>query len=103
MFCSKCGNEISDQSVVCPNCGCATSNAVPTQQTQSTSAPVIEDGETKTLATCALVFSFLMPIVGLILGIIGTIKYKTESLKKQCIIAITISIVVWIIAAFIML
>jgi uncharacterized membrane protein YvbJ len=103
MFCPKCGNEISDQSVVCPKCGCPTSNEVPVQQQASTSAPMLENGEKKSLATCALVFSFLMPIVGLILGIIGTIKYKTEKLKKQCIIAIPISIVVWIISAVIML
>lgn len=26
MFCSKCGKEIMDEAVVCPNCGCATNN-----------------------------------------------------------------------------
>ena len=24
MFCKKCGKEIDDEAVVCPNCGCAT-------------------------------------------------------------------------------
>lgn len=23
-FCSKCGNQIADEAVICPNCGCAT-------------------------------------------------------------------------------
>ena len=23
MFCSKCGNEINDEAVICPKCGCA--------------------------------------------------------------------------------
>lgn len=26
MFCSKCGNEIHDEAVVCPKCGCPTEN-----------------------------------------------------------------------------
>lgn len=104
MFCQNCGNEINDNAVVCPKCGCPTENnsnnfsAAPA----ASNAPVIENGEKRTLADCALVFSFLMPIVGLILGIIGTIKYRTAKLKNKCIAAIPISIVVWIISALIM-
>lgn len=26
MYCQKCGSQIDDEAVVCPNCGCATSN-----------------------------------------------------------------------------
>ena len=26
MFCSKCGKEIMDEAVICPNCGCPTNN-----------------------------------------------------------------------------
>lgn len=26
MFCSKCGKEIANEAVICPNCGCATAN-----------------------------------------------------------------------------
>lgn len=26
MFCSKCGKEIADEAVICPQCGCATAN-----------------------------------------------------------------------------
>lgn len=32
-FCEKCGKEIMDEAVVCPNCGCATSKAKITPQT----------------------------------------------------------------------
>ncbi|MCM1113893.1 MAG: hypothetical protein NC397_00195 [Clostridium sp.] len=100
MFCSKCGNEINDQAVVCPNCGCSTGND--NQSMPLTDAPMIKNEEKKTLASCALVFAILMPIVGLILGIVGVIKYQTSELKKKCIAAIPISIVVWIITAVIM-
>ena len=26
MYCSKCGNVIDDEAVICPKCGCATNN-----------------------------------------------------------------------------
>ena len=26
-FCSKCGNELFDEAVVCPKCGCAADNS----------------------------------------------------------------------------
>ena len=29
MFCSKCGNEIDDEAVICPKCGCAVKGASP--------------------------------------------------------------------------
>lgn len=105
MFCQNCGNEINDNAVVCPKCGCPTENNGGNNVSAASAvsnAPVIENGEKRTLADCALVFSILMPIVGIILGIIGTVKYKTAKLKNKCIAAIPISIVVWIITTIIM-
>ena len=29
MFCSKCGNEIADEAILCPKCGCPTANYQP--------------------------------------------------------------------------
>ena len=26
MFCTKCGNEIMDEAIICPKCGCATNS-----------------------------------------------------------------------------
>jgi len=35
MFCSKCGKEIMDEAVICPNCGCPTNNYTqPRQETK---------------------------------------------------------------------
>ncbi len=96
-YCSKCGKEIMDDAVICIHCGCSTnSNAGFTPQN-----PIIQNKapeETKTLATCALVFSFLMPLIGLILGIVGACKYETPEYKSSSVSAIFISIVVWIIS-----
>lgn len=99
-YCSNCGKQLREDELFCSECGNAV-NAVPQQPIPAQPSapyqqPMVEE-EKKTLATCALAFAFLMPIVGLILGIIGAVKYKSEKLKKQCIIAIPVSIVVWVI------
>ena len=98
-FCSKCGKQLMDEAVICPGCGCAqpTTNAP-----ASTAGPVQSGampGETSGLATCAMVFAFLMPIVGLILGIIGCNKYKTPAFQKKCKNALIIS-GVWLAIGF---
>lgn len=96
MFCPTCGKELQDNAVVCPYCGCPTNNQ-PAQPVAApaTSAPMLENGETPGMATAALVCAFLFPLLGFILGIVGTVKYKTQSLKTRCIIAIPLSLIVW--------
>lgn len=111
-FCPNCGKELRDDELFCSECGNAVNAA--SQQTIQGQQPIYGQqpyspqqvpqaqypavsAEKKGLAVCALVFSFLMPIVGIILGIIGAVKYKTPKFKNQCIAAIPISIVVWII------
>ena len=53
---------------------------------------VKKKGETSTLSILAVVFAFLAPIVGLILGIVGISSYSDESLKAKFKGAIFISI-----------
>ena len=91
MFCSKCGNEIDNEALICPKCGCATANMA----LQKSTASAKTSEETDTLVNCAIVFAILAPIVGLILGIIGTVKYRNEEYKKKSIRAIFLSVIVW--------
>lgn len=91
MFCSKCGNEIDNEALICPKCGCATANMA----FQKSTASAKTSEETDTLVNCAIVFAILAPIVGLILGIIGTVKYRNEEYKKKSIRAIVLSVIVW--------
>ena len=127
MKCIKCGKELPENTQFCSECGASQKqNTQPQNQVQQAQygQPQYQDpmqqpqygqppyqnppqqqaskGD-KTLATCAVVFAFLMPIVGLILGIVGVCKIKDEKLKKQCILAIPVSIVVWIVGAIIMM
>lgn len=34
-YCSKCGNELFDEAVVCPKCGCATEDQAKTAETKN--------------------------------------------------------------------
>lgn len=118
MFCSKCGKEIDNSAVVCPNCGCPTGNSQPQQsaqayyqqqansQTAYNAQPMTPEQASATaesggLARAAIICAILFPIVGIICGIVGIAKYKDPTYKKQCIIAIPVAIVVWIISAII--
>ena len=102
MFCSKCGKEIFDEAVVCPNCGCMVKDFSQIKNRDNTENQKINEyGEKQGLAIAALACGFLIPIVGLILGIIGTVKYKTEKYKTMCIGAIVLSVVVWIISVLV--
>ena len=104
MFCPTCGNQIQDNAAICPNCGCPTNNQPPQQAVApATSAPMLENGETPGMATAAIVCAFLFPLLGLILGIVGAVKYKTPSLKSRSVIAIVLSLVVWVISMVVVL
>lgn len=70
MFCKNCGKEISDNAVVCPYCG-----------VQVSSLKTSERGTTCGIAIVGFVFSFLMPLVGLICSIIGRKKCNEEHLE----------------------
>ena len=56
-FCQKCGKEIMDQAVMCPNCGCAV-----------TPAPGnIQNNQNDKVNVGLVILSALFPIVGVIL------------------------------------
>ena len=59
MFCPKCGNQIFDEAVICPHCGC-----------QVQTAP-LKQNEANALGICAIIFSILGGWLGLVLSIIG--------------------------------
>lgn len=86
MFCAKCGKEINDEAVICPNCGCSTG-----KNSASPSAPAEEDKASGGLIAA----SILLPIVGVILGIVNLCKKKTKSGTTYLLVGI----VAWIVFA----
>ena len=74
MYCTKCGSEINDQAVICPNCGCATSNY---KQGNTTMATEDKNG----MAIAGFVCSFFSPLLGWIFGGIGLARAQKRNGK----------------------
>ena len=68
-FCAKCGKEILEEAVVCPNCGCAVTNPSVPQQ--------IADDQVS-VGLCVL--AALIPLFGIIYW---PLKYKETPKKAQ--------------------
>lgn len=73
MFCKNCGSQISDNAVVCPNCGV---------QVGKVSTENYEDKK-NTIAIVGFVLSFFFAIAGLVCSIIGYKKAKNEGYDNQ--------------------
>lgn len=82
MYCSKCGFEINDEAIICPKCGCYTNN-------QLKEKDVLEDN----ISVGLVILSILIPIVGVILGIINLCSKKTKSGTAYMIIGV----VAWVV------
>ena len=63
MFCRNCGQEISDEAVVCPHCGVATDKF----RLEENKPSVEKNG----IAVAGFVCSFFIPILGWVFGGIG--------------------------------
>ena len=61
-YCTKCGSEILDDAVICPNCGC--------------SVETKKNDETNGMAIAGFVCSFFIPLLGWIFGGLGLKKSK---------------------------
>ena len=69
MFCKKCGEEINNEAVVCPKCGCSTK--------QENIDPKFRESKTG----IGVLMGLFLGIIGLIIGIViypeGTVARKT--------------------------
>ncbi|MGN0765660.1 MAG: zinc-ribbon domain-containing protein [Christensenellales bacterium] len=93
MFCSKCGKEISDDAVICPNCGVPTSNYKGASTKPKSNSD--DASNVNTMSIIALVMSFFVPLVGFIMGLIyrpKAVAIEDESSRKKCTAAIWISV-----------
>ena len=87
-YCSKCGNQILDEAIVCPNCGCAVADPIRARQ--------VNPFDEVSVPLCIL--SFLIPLFGIIYW---PLKYK-ETPKKAQACGIT-ALISWALGIFISL
>lgn len=90
----KCGAQIDDNAVVCPNCGTATDNYAPQNRPAAT-----QDGKSAGFA----VLCFFFPVVGLILYLVwkDSLPLRAKSCGKGAIIGVIVYVVFVIIYAII--
>ncbi len=83
MYCRFCGQEIKDDAVVCPHCGCATGNKC--LSSNPNDAPSAGWG----------FLGFLLPILGLILYLVWRSDYplRAKSVGRGALIAVVLEVV----------
>ncbi|MDE7087350.1 MAG: zinc-ribbon domain-containing protein, partial [Clostridia bacterium] len=106
MFCKKCGKEIDDNAMVCPNCGVATENMAAAQQPVAVQ-PQEAEKKVNVCAIIGFIFSLLTIagtfihaavywicfVAGLTLSIVGCVMAKKcNSGKGLAIAGIVISV-----------
>ena len=75
MFCKNCGQEISEEAVVCPHCGVATEKF-----RLEDKQPIVEKNG---IAVAGFVCSFFIPILGWIFGGIGLSRANKRNGKGK--------------------
>ena len=83
MFCQNCGSEVSDKAVVCVKCGCAL--------TQNKEDALVFPWTKNQMITYGII-GFIIPIIGIIMGIIGLCK---EPRRTQGVILLAIGLFAW--------
>lgn len=75
MFCKNCGQEISDEAVVCPHCGVATDRFCAGEN-----QPKVEKNG---MAIAGFVCSFFIPLLGWIFGGVGLSRANKRNGKGK--------------------
>lgn len=70
-FCAKCGNEIEKDATFCANCGTSAKETKAAVKVEETST---QSGGTNVFGILGFIFSFFVPVLGLIFSIIGLRK-----------------------------
>lgn len=92
MFCKKCGKEILDEAVICPNCGVQVGEIA--KQTE-------EDKNGNGMAVAGFICSFFVPLLGWVFGGIGLSRAgkrggKGKSLSIAAIVIASVSFLIYL-------
>lgn len=100
IYCSECGKQINENQSSCSNCGALLNQHIFMQSPRETSSTdIVENGS---IAICAMIFSFLFPPLGIILGILGLKKQRSKTNINLCKVAIVISVILTIVYVIIL-
>jgi hypothetical protein len=80
MFCKACGKEVMDTAVICTGCGSSTTGSIP-------GAGMSEESISK-LIMWGWLGACLLPIVGLVIGIVLCVKGKINHGIGQVVVSL---------------
>lgn len=78
MFCTKCGEKIMEEAVICPHCGCYTHNYKQNEKPATNSSGLKTAAKILMILTCigtGLMFLFIIPLIALAWEIPMTVIY----------------------------
>lgn len=101
MYCQKCGKKINDEADFCPNCGKMVEKNVDNSFPPKRKVIIKEDSTVGIVALCSAVCFNV--IIGIILAIFGLVYYNGPINRRNCKIAIGVSIAYITISLFIFL
>ena len=100
-FCPFCGEELVSEAKFCKNCGKDVSSYTDVGENQTMNAGYglpAEKNDHTAARVLGFIFAFLIPIIGLILGVYLVTRKDSEKANKHGKIIIAISVVIWIIS-----
>ena len=94
-LCLTCGRSYPSEYSFCPHCGSYPAGGAPSQQTNYQSYPIYQKEPLGPIKYVAWLLAFLVPIIGVIWGIIWMLD-KDQEKKDAGKIALIIGIVAWL-------
>ena len=91
-YCSHCGNELVDEAIICPKCGCSAGNYNAYNAPAYNNTQPVNTNSYSVLSIIGFIFAFISPLIGLICSIIAYKNavaegnLKTKSFSKAGII-----------------
>ncbi len=105
-FCSECGAPLNEPLDYCPECGAPlkadSQNTFPAGYLSQSAIMNGNEHQSDVIAVCAMLFSILLPPIGLIFSVIGLIIYRSGTNKKLSIVSLVISIILGIVYGIIL-
>lgn len=105
-YCEHCGNEVLDDAVICPKCGCSVNNGSRIQAQPQAQVPPMMDTYSG-LSVAGFILSFFGGIIGLILSVVAfndakkTGSQKSITLSKAGIIISTVLLAISVVTGII--
>ena len=92
MYCSKCGKEVLDEAVICPNCGCMIKKGS-IKTARNSSSGEIGTHTSAILGVIGIIFDWIFALIGHVVSITGIIYGVKEYKETEKTTGLILSII----------